>query len=425
MYRYYIRQLMVVVTFFVAITTSFAQNVTLDQLIRAALEYHPGVHKMAMEQDVEKVKMDAIRSTYWPDISLHAQAGYQSLVPEFPLKVPGVVSPNIPKDRYQASIDINQIVYDGGVTRKMHDILQIESQLAQTRIMAERFPIQQQVVDAWFGLAFISIKRSILRLTLEDVEARVKMLQVGLKGGIVMQMDVDRLAAELYRVRQKDAEIHADSTRLVEVLSEITGITFTPQTVFEVTAPEEPNVYTQKMRPEERLLDLATELSDARLQLGTLSRRPKVAGFAQGAYGKPGLDIFSDTFSPFWQAGVKASWTLWDKGNSRRDLEINRIIKNQIEDDRELFNRGIRLAIRHQEAEIEKNKDLLSSDEEIIAIHERIKLAAEAKLDEGIINATDYLLDVRAVEQARLTYEIRKIAIRQAEANINIIRGGL
>ena len=178
-------------------------------------------------------------------------------------------------------------------------------------------------------------------------------------------------------------------------------------------------------RPEERLFDLAAELNDAKTRIEHLGRRPKVGGYAQGAYGKPGLDLFADSFSPFWQAGVRASWTLWHKGGSKRDREINRIVKNQIEDDRDLFNRSISIAIRKQQAEIDRNNELLSSDVEIIAIQQRIKSASEAKLDEGIINATDYLQDVRAVEQARLKYESRKIAIRQAEVNINIIRGGL
>jgi outer membrane protein TolC len=423
MFRYKLLTLLTICV--LSTTVAAAQSVTLEQLIQAALEHHPYTDKMTLEQDLMRVKSDALRTVFWPDLSLNAQAGYQSLVPEFPIKVPGVSSPNIPKDRYQASLDVNQMIYDGGVMRHKQNMLKIEAQMAQTRIMAERYPIQQQVVDAWFGLEFVSIRRSILKLTLEDLEARHRTMLVGLDGGVVMQMDVDRISAELQRVRQKDAEIHADSTLLVAVLSEITGLNFTPQTVFVVSSNSKQGLSSIGPRPEERLLDLAAELADAKTRVEHLSRRPKVGGYAQGAYGKPGLDLFADTFSPFWQAGIRASWTLWDKGGSKRDQEINRIVKNQIEDDRELFNRSIRIAIRQQEAEIDRNKDLLSSDQEIIATQERIKAASEAKLDEGIINATDYLQDVRAVEQARLKYESRKITIRLAEVNINIIRGGL
>ncbi len=406
-------------------TMAAAQSVRLEQLIQAALEYHPYTNKIALEEDLMRVKTDALKTVLWPDISLNAQVGYQSLVPEFPIRVPGVSSPNIPKDRYQASVDVNQMIYDGGVMRQRQNMQEIEAQLAQSRIMAERYPIQQQVVDAWFGLEFVSIRRSILRLTLEDLEARHRTMLVGLEGGVVMQMDVDRIAAELHRVRQIDAEIHADSTLIVAVLSEITGLNFTPQTVFVASTNSSQDLGSIGPRVEERLFDLVAELADAKTQIEHLGRRPKVGGYAQAAYGKPGLDIFADSFSPFWQAGVRASWTLWDKGGSKRDREINRIVKNQIEDDRDLFNRSISIAIRQQQAEIDRNNELLSSDQEIIAIQQRIKSASEAKLDEGIINATDYLQDVRAVEQARLKYESRKIAIRQAEVNINIIRGGL
>ena len=402
-----------------------SQSVTLEQLIEAALRHHPYTNKMNSEDQLRGIRADGLRSILLPDISLNAQAGYQSLVPEFPLSMPGIASPNIPKDRYQASLDINQLIYDGGVTRQREQLLEIESAMARTRIMAERFPIQQQVVDAWFGLELTAIQRSILKLTLEDLEARHRMLQVGLEEGVVMQMDVDRINVELVRVRQKDAQIHADSLRIIDMLSDLTGFQFSQQTTFVASDASKSNDVSKQIRPESMLFDLASDVADAKIHLEKAIRRPKVSGYVQGAYGKPGLDIFADTFSPFWQAGVRASWTLWDKGGTKRDLEINRIVKLQIDDDRELFNRNITIAIQAQEAEIEKNRELLSSDEQIIALNERIKMASEAKLDEGIVNATDYLADVRAVEQARLQYESRKIAIRYANSQILILRGGI
>ncbi len=402
-----------------------SQPVTIEQLIKAALDHHPYTDKISSEGELLKVKADGIKSALLPDISLNAQAGYQSLVPELPFQLPGMAPPNIPKDRYQASIDLNQLIYDGGLTERRAQLVEVESQMNQTRIMVERFPIQQQVVDAWYGLELISIQRSILRLTLEDLEARLRVLQVGLDGGVVMQMDVDRIAVELERVRQRNAQIHADSARIIDVLSEITGMTFTDRTVFAPTSDDGPGINSQPVRPEVKLFDLAAEMADARMHVEKALRRPKVAGYLQGAYGKPGLDIFADSFSPFWQVGVRTSWALWDKGGSKRDKETNQLAKKQIENDQSLFNRGILLSVHHQEAEIEKNRELLKSDETIMQLNERIKSASEAKLDEGIIHSTDYLSDVRAVEQARLQYESRKIAIRYAQTQIQIIRGGL
>ncbi len=404
---------------------AYCQTVTIDQLIRAAVDHHPYTNKMQSEAELQRVKAEGIKSALLPDISLNAQVGYQSLVPELPLQLPGMPAPSIPKDRYQVSIDVNQMIYDGGLTAQRSQLVVVESKMNQTRIMVERFPIQQQVVEAWYGLELIATQRSILRLTLEDLEARLRVLQVGLEGGIVMQMDVDRIAVELERVKQRDAQIHADSVRIIGVLSEITGMVFTDHTVFAPTSEDGLNNVGRPIRPELEYFELAAEMADAKVQVERSERRPKVSGYLQGAYGKPGLDIFADSFSPFWQAGIRTSWSLWDKGGSKRDKETNRIVKTQIEQEKSLFERGMRISIQQQESEIEKNRDLLKSDEAIIELHERIKAASEAKLDEGIIHSTDYLTDVRAVEQARLQYQTRKIAIRYALTQIQIIRGGL
>jgi outer membrane protein TolC len=415
----------IAVLFCIIATPSYSQSVTLEQLIDAALQHHSYTNKLASEDQLRSIKADGIRANLLPDISVNAFVGYQSLVPEFPLQMPGIPSPSFPKDRYQASLDINQMIYDGGLTRQREKLLEIETFMARTRIMADRFPIQQQVVDAWFGLELVAVQRSILKLTLEDLEARHRMLEVGLEEGIVMQMDVDRIAVELARVRQKDAQIHDDSLRIADVLSEITGLSFSRQTIFVVSNTESSNDLVLRIRPETILFELAADKVEASVELEKSQRRPRVSGYLQGAYGKPGLDIFADTFSPFWQAGLRASWVLWDKGSAKRDQEISRILKHQIDDDRAFFDRNISIAIRNQEAEIEKNRELLDGDQQIITLHQRIKRASEAKLDEGIINATDYLTDVRAVEQARLQYESRKIAIRYANSQIQILRGGL
>lgn len=413
------------VLFFMPVSMAQSQQVTLGELIKAALDNHPLTGKLDSEQAMHQVKSDGIRTTFWPDISLNAQLGYQSMVPELPFQMPGTSRPDIPKDRYQASIDVSQLIYDGGITQKRLKLQEIETRMSQARIMVDRYPVQQQVVDAWFGLELLSVQRSILRLTLEDLEARLKLLRVGHEEGVVMLMDVDRVSVELQRIRQKDDQIHADSTRMVDILSEITGVKFGVGTEFVHTEELLDADGPARIRPEVELFDLASDLADIKVDIERAARRPKVNSYVQGAYGKPGLDIFADSFSPFWQAGVRASWPLWDKGGTRRDREANHLVKSQIDHDRALFDRSIRLAIEQQETEIEKNRELIASDEEIIVLQERIKMASEAKLDEGIINATDYLYDVRAVEQARIQYESRKIAIRYAQALINIIRGGI
>ena len=400
------------------------QPFTLDRFIQAAVEHHPLSSKSRSEQELLRLKLDALQSVNWPDISLNAQVGYQSMVPEFPLRIPGVSYPDIPKDRYQASVDIQQRMYDGGLLKQRMQVAALESEITQARLQTERYPVQHQVVDAWFGLEQNDIQERILLLTLDDLEGRTAMMQAGKDHGVTSQMDVDRIEIESNKVRQRITQLQAERVRILKTLSELTGLdlgaedTFEP---YEITSTDEREI----VRPEFLLLDLSAELSDERTQLEHIRRRPVVSGYAQGAYGRPGLDLFSDSFAPFWQAGIKASWSLWDKGGTRRDQQVNQIVKNQLEDERDLVERSIRLALIQQEAEIRKNSDLLASDVAIMELQERVKMASEARLEQGIMNTVDYLNDVRSVEEARLRYESRKLAIRHAMTQIRLIKGGL
>jgi outer membrane protein TolC len=154
-------------------------------------------------------------------------------------------------------------------------------------------------------------------------------------------------------------------------------------------------------------------------------RKPKLSGYAQAAYGKPGLDIFSDDFSPFWQAGIRASWQIWDKGNLKRDQQLYQISYRQIELDKELFDRSLKLALDHYWYEITKDEQASVKDQEIMNIREAIKMVTESQFESGLITSSDLIQEVRLVEQARLQLELRKTRIQQSYTMIRVIRGEL
>src|SRR5690606_40905077 len=112
----------------------------------------------------------------------------------------------------------------------------------------------------------------------------------------------------------------------------------------------------------------------------------------------PGLDIFRDTFVPYWQAGIRASWSLFDKGETNRDRAQIHLEKRQLDEDERLFERTQKLLIDQYIAEIRKNEMQKESDLAILTLRERIMLAMEVQYDGGIINATEYLASVRDVE---------------------------
>ncbi|MCD6333360.1 MAG: hypothetical protein J7L89_08815 [Bacteroidales bacterium] len=93
-----------------------AQTLTLEQCVSSAMANHPTSRKVPLIMQVEQVNRQLINQSSLPVVILNAQASWQSDVVNFTLDLPFPVTfPVIPKDQYKVTVDVQQMLYDGGV----------------------------------------------------------------------------------------------------------------------------------------------------------------------------------------------------------------------------------------------------------------------------------------------------------------------
>jgi hypothetical protein len=79
--------------------------------------------------------------------------------------------------------------------------------------------------------------------------------------------------------------------------------------------------------------------------------------------------------------------------------------------------------LTQQQAEIDKLQQLVATDREIILLREKVKQAAQAQLDNGVITPNDFLAEVNAEDQARRQLITHQLQLLQAQINYQIISG--
>ena len=94
---------------------------------------------------------------------------------------------------------------------------------------------------------------------------------------------------------------------------------------------------------------------------------------------------------------------------------------NGVQKDVFLFNTNTQL--KQQQAELTKWQALINTDQAIIDLREKVKIAANAQLENGVITANDYLREVNAEDQARLQLIAHKLQLLQAQINYQNISG--
>jgi outer membrane protein TolC len=79
--------------------------------------------------------------------------------------------------------------------------------------------------------------------------------------------------------------------------------------------------------------------------------------------------------------------------------------------------------LRQKAAEINKYAQLVESDNAIIELRRSVTEAAKAQLENGVITASDFLLQVNAEDQARQSRIFHQLQLLQARVEYNFLIG--
>jgi outer membrane protein TolC len=159
--------------------------------------------------------------------------------------------------------------------------------------------------------------------------------------------------------------------------------------------------------------------------LTKVKNMPKLSAFATGGYGKPGLNFLKNEFRPYAIVGVAAKWNLTDKINRKEsnDKELLAIQSRTIELQKEAFLLNADLQTQQLLSEIEKYKQLIVSDQQIIDLRQKNKVTSSTQLDNGIITANDFVIEANAENQARQNLVLHELQLLMSEILLKTVLG--
>lgn len=397
-------------------------GLTLDACYADALRHHPLQAQTAYYEQILSSTLSNLNVRYLPEMNLSLQASYQSRVMKIPLTVPGVELPSPLKDAYQFSFTVNQMIWDFGQTGAQKETEKMQNRLDQQSLRVELYKIRQAVADAFFTLLILQAKNQSLFLVQTDIQNRLNDLRAKVTSGTVLPGNVDILEAERIKILQQMTENQSAIKTARRTLGELIGRPlnenehlYLPDTLTTNTGHND--------RPEYDYFQASSDLYGQMIQLNYTKYRPRVYAFAQWAYARPGLNYFNRSFQDYYIVGIKAGWNIWNWNTSQRETAILKYRQKMIDAQKAWFTKNQNLALIRLEGEIEKLDALMENDRPLIELRERITRQAASQLQNGVITATEYLSELHAEHQARLTLNIHRIQRMQAVANYRIIRG--
>ena len=396
-------------------------SVNLDDCYRLARENYPRLSDTHHQQEISNLKQKNIGVAWNPQLNLNGQATYQSEVTKVSVPIPNISIPSPAKDQYKVYLDVRQTIFDGGLTTA--GSLAEKSALAadQQSLEVEFYALHDKVNQLYFGLLLLSESENVLKLKSSVLDERIKVLESGYKNGTVASRDLDLLRAERLLTAQQIGEIYSERLANLGALGILTN-----QKLDEHTTLTEPVVVVKGeliTRPELKYFDLLGSKLDQNSQLLQKARNPKVFGFGQAGYGRPGLNMLKNTFDPYYLVGVGLSWNILDWKQTGRSREILEVQKQMIGSQRAAFDQNLSVSLLRAGEGIKKAEQLLKLDEELVVLRDNIAKHSASQLENGTITSADYIVDLNALTQASINKKGHKIQLYQAVVNYNTLVG--
>ena len=414
------KRIILIFIILIALPSIAQQSITLETCYELAMVNYPLAKQSQLLENQNKLDKEVISNAKLPQLSLDAQATYQSDVIEFPLAMSGIEPLN--KDQYRATLSVNQLIYNGGATGASLEVKSAQNKTKQKQVEVNLYQLKQKINQLYFSILLSQETDLLLKAKQKQLQAKLNEVKSGIKYGVILPASDKILEAELLKINQQFAEVESNKTSLIETLSSIIGETLSTSTLFEnalVTSP----VKTEINRPELELFQLKKEEIETNEALIVKQNAPKLLGFATGGYGNPGLNMLDNSFQTFYTVGIKLNWNVFDWNSNKKQRQSLAINKDIVETESETFQLNTNAELNQQQKEIDKIEAFINSDLEIINLRKDVLKSADSQLQNGVITSSAYITELTNLFEDENMMIRHKIQLQLAKANYNTTKG--
>ncbi len=398
----------------------FAQDtkqITLEQLQSMAMENYPILKQKKLIDELLDNKVGQLKTNLMPQMSVVGQATYQSEVTSFNFPVPGASGFSQKPDQYSVGLELKQQVFDYGAIKTLKQLERDNAAVQMQQVDIEYQKLKDRINQLYGNICLHQENKNIIRLRMEELNAKRIKMQSAYENGAALQSNFLVLDAEYLLAQQKMEEVNANLNAWFQTLSIITNKAL--DTSFDISQKNAVSLHQNNNRPELKMYELQSNALQLKERMIFKNNLPKLFVFGRGYYGRPGFNFLNNDFRPYALVGVGLSWNLtayYTASKERTNLKINNaMIANQ----RELFDINLQSILVQQMAEIEKLEKMIAMDSKIVETKQAIRFAASSQLDNGVITASDYIVELNAENQALFNKKLHEIQLMMAHENYN------
>jgi outer membrane protein TolC len=278
-------------TFLFALVSLLVMAQTLEECRSLAREHYPEIRQYDLISQTEQYNLSNAARAWIPQIAISAQATYQTATPTYPealnkiLEASGVEMSGIRKDQYKVGIDIQQNIWDGGLSSANKAIAESEAAEGRSRVDVSLYDLQSRVDNLYFGILLLEERVSQVTAQISILESNLAKMRSCLNNGLAMQSDVDAMEAEVLTARQTLRQVESSRESYRRMLEVFIGQSLSSD---KLERPASVEILSRtSARPELALFKAQEDKLLAQRKAINSTVMPRFNAFAQAYYGYP------------------------------------------------------------------------------------------------------------------------------------------
>lgn len=416
--------LIVLLFLYISPVRSQETTFTLKDCYKTAYENYPNAKQKSYYKSINSLRLNNIGVNYLPQISFKGQVSYQSEVTQLEINNPMFQVPVLNKDQYKVSMDVRQLLFDGGNTSSLKITESKQVAVDEQKVEVDLFTLKQKINDLYFAVLLLQEKKKVNELLVSDLKSRIAETESRIKNETMTVNNLYILQAQMLQTEQEIQNIENDKLGSLKMLSELIGSKISEPSV--LSKPELQQITYDNdfsFRPEYKLFDFQKDQLNSYTDVVNSRVIPKISAFGQAGFGRPGLNMLDNSFKPFYMVGVNIAWNPVNWNSDNNEKQIYQINQKIVDSQKETFVKNIKVVLEKYKSDIGKYEDLIRKDEELISLREKIVATTYSQLQNGTITSTVYLTELNNKTQSQLMLESHKVQLLQAKINYLTTKG--
>ena len=412
------KKLIVYFLIFVPFLGFSQQKITLNECYNLVAKNYPLAKQTNLIQKKSTLEIDALNKAKLPKIEINAQATYQSDVIGLPTSLSGVQSLN--KDQYRATLDVNQLIYNGGIIEANSKLKEAQTKILQQQVVVNLYQLKSRINYSYMMILLFQDQRELLVAKQNTINSKIKEVKSGVKNGAILPASGQVLETELLKLEQALTENSFQRIKELQNLSSLVSTSYETTTILEQPIT---NIDSNVTRPEIHFFDLQQTQIEVSKEVISKSTLPKLNTFGQAGYGNPGLNMLDNSFQGFYIVGLKLNWNVFDWNKSKTDKEALDIAKQIVTTEKETFETNNQMQLNELQLEISKIETILKTDLQIIQLREKVVQSSDSQLRNGVITSSDYITELNNLFDAKTNQKVHETQLELAKINYQTIKG--